>query len=141
MQITKEYARKIFQGLPAALAKIDRIEGDQIYFELQSPAAWKTQKQNNLFHSLLQCFWTSGCASFGDYDSLRLYYKRVAGLVKKKDSMLVEGSWSEAKKEQARVAIDMLMRDMDMAGVIGSSQGKKYEEILKGIKQFYQEFY
>lgn len=35
----------------------------------------------------------------------------------------------------------MLMRDMDMAGVIGSGQGKKYEEILKGIKQFYQEFY
>lgn len=141
MQITKEYARRIFQGLPAALAKIDRIEGDQIYFELQSPAAWKTQKQNNLFHSLLQCFWASGCASFGDYDGLRLYYKRVAGLVKKKDGMLVEGSWSEAKKEQARIAIDMLMRDMDMAGVIGSSQGKKYEEILKGIKQFYQEFY
>lgn len=73
MQITKDYARRIFQGLPAALAKIERIEGDQVYFELQSPTAWKTAKQNNLFHSLLQCFWSSGCASFGDYDSLRLY--------------------------------------------------------------------
>lgn len=140
MQISKDYARKIFAALPAALAKIDRIEGNEVYFDLQSPAVWKTQKQNNLFHALLQCFWTSGCASFGDYDGLRLYYKRVAGLVKKRDGMLVEGSWSEAKKEQARIAIDMLMRDMDMAGVIGSSQGKKYEEILKGIKQFYQEF-
>lgn len=53
---------------------------------------------------------------------MRLYYKRVAGLVNKKDGMLVESSWAEAKKEQARVAIDMLMRDMDMAGVIGSGQ-------------------
>ena len=34
----------------------------------------------------------------------------------------------------------MLMRDMDMSGVIGSAQGKKYEEILKGLKQWYQEF-
>lgn len=141
MQISKDYARKIFAALPAALQKIDRIEGNEVYFDLQSPAAWKTQRQNNLFHSLLQCFWASGCASFGDYDSLRLYYKRVAGLVKKRDNMLVEGSWSEAKKEQAKTAIDMLMRDMDMAGVIGSAQGKKYEEILKGLKQWYQEFY
>ena len=71
---------------------------------------------------------------------MRLYYKRVAGLVKKQGNMLVESSWSEASKEQAKTAIDMIIRDMDLSGVIGSSQGAKYEQILKGIKQIYEEF-
>ena len=42
-------------------------------------------------------------------------------------------SWSKATKEQAQIAIDRLLNDMDASGVIGSKMGKQYETILKGI--------
>ena len=41
--------------------------------------------------------------------------------------------------EQAKYVIDMVLRDMDLSGVIGSEQGKKYEAILRGINQWYDE--
>lgn len=137
MKLSKEQAREVFKDYPSVLARIEKIQGD-IYFDLQSKTVYKSNKQNNLFHSLLQCFWESGCSSFGDYDELRNYYKRVAGLVKKQGSVVVESSWSDAKKEQARTAIDMCIRDMDFSGVMGSSQCSKYTEILKGIKLYYE---
>ena len=137
MQLSKDEAKRIFAPLPEALKRIDRIKGDIVYFDLLSAQSYKTTKQNNLFHSLLQCFWESGCSSFGDYDALRLYYKRVAGLVKKRDGIVAEGSWADATKEQAKTAIDMCIRDMDASGVIGSNQATKYEAILKGIKQWF----
>ena len=138
MQLTKDEAKRIFAPLPAALKRINAIKGDIVYFDLLSAQSYKTTKQNNLFHSLLQCFWLSGCSSFGDYDALRLYYKRVAGLVKRKDSVVLESSWADATKEQAKTAIDMCLRDMDASGVISSNQAQKYEAILKGIKQWYE---
>jgi hypothetical protein len=137
MQLSKDEAKRIFAPLPEALKRIDKISGDIVYFDLLSAQSYKTAKQNNLFHSLLQCFWLSGCSSFGDYDALRLYYKRVAGLVKRKDSVILESSWADATKEQAKTAIDMCIRDMDASGVIGSNQATKYEAILKGIKQWF----
>lgn len=138
MQLTKDEAKRIFAPLPEALRRIDKISGDIVYFDLLSAQSYKTTKQNNLFHSLLQCFWLSGCSSFSDYDALRLYYKRVAGLVKRKDSVISEASWADASKEQAKTAIDMCLRDMDASGVVGSNQAQKYEAILKGIKQWYE---
>lgn len=138
MQLTKDEAKRIFAPLPEALKCIDKITGDIVYFDLLSAQSYKTQKQNNLFHSLLSCFWESGCSSFGNYDDLRLYYKRIAGLVKKLNNMVVESSWADATKEQAKTAIDMCKRDMDYSGVMGSSQAAKYEQILKGIKQWYE---
>ena len=32
----------------------------------------------------------------------------------------------------------MCLRDMDLSGVLASSQGHKYEEILKGINEFWE---
>ena len=138
MQLTKDEAKRIFAPLPAAIKRIDAIKGNFVFFDLLGEQVYKTQKQNNLFHSLLLCFWESGCSSFGDYDALRNYYKRIAGLVKKRDGIVIESSWSDATKEQANTAIDMCIRDMDAAGVIGSSQAHKYELILKGINQWYE---
>ena len=138
MQLSKDEAKRIFAPLPEALRRIDKISGDIVYFDLLSAQSYKTTKQNNLFHSLLQCFWLSGCSSFGDYDALRLYYKRVAGLVKRKDSVILESSWADATKEQAKTAIDMCLRDMDASGGIGRNQAQKYEAILIGIKQWYE---
>lgn len=138
MRLTKEKARELFKDYPQALMKIDKIKGD-VYFDLMNQTVFKTNKQNNLFHSLLSCFWESGCSSFGDYDDLRNYYKRVAGLVKKKGSVVLESSWADATKEQAKTTIDMCLRDMDFADVLGSNQANKYIAIKKGINLFYDD--
>lgn len=50
-----------------------------------------------------------------------------------KGRVLKEHSWSEAKKQRATEAIDNILRDMDMSGVMGSKMGKKYQEILEGM--------
>lgn len=48
-----------------------------------------------------------------------------------------ERSWAEATKAGARDAINALLKEMDEANVIASSEGKKYEEILRGINELY----
>ena len=139
MKISKKKAIELLGCLPKCLDRINKIKDEYVYLDIMPKEQYKTRKQNNLFHALLSCFWESGCSSFGDYDELRLYYKRVCGLVKKNNGIVIEASWSDAKKEQAQTAIDMILRDMDFAQVIGSSQGRKYESILRGIGEFMEE--
>jgi hypothetical protein len=50
-----------------------------------------------------------------------------------KGKVVKERSWSEATKEKASEAIDMILHDMDESGVITSNEGKHYEEILEGM--------
>lgn len=50
-----------------------------------------------------------------------------------KGKVVKERSWSIATKKQATQAIDMILHDMDAAGVISSGEGKHYEEILEGM--------
>lgn len=50
-----------------------------------------------------------------------------------KGKVIKERSWSIATKKQATEAIDMILHDMDMAGVSGSIEGKHYDEILEGM--------
>lgn len=139
MRISKEKALEIFKDYSETVERINKIKDYFVFLDIMGKEQYKSNKQNRLFHALLSCFWVSGCSSFGNYDDLRLYYKRVAGLVKRSGDVIKEGSWSDATKEQARIAIDMILRDMDFAGVIGSNQGKKYESILRGINEFYEE--
>ena len=105
--------------------------GKKFHLEILSETEYKTKKQNNLFHGLLECFWDSGCSSFTDYDELRCYYKRVAGLMKKKGDFIIESSWSDVKKEQAKRTIDNLIRDMQFSGV----NTKKFDDILSTIEK------
>lgn len=42
---------------------------------------FKTQRQNALFHSLLDELWKCGVSSFQSYDELRDHYKTIAGLI------------------------------------------------------------
>lgn len=49
----------------------------------------------------------------------------------------LEKSWADATKKQAQTAIDAIINDMNLNGVIESNMGKKYEEILKGIGNWY----
>lgn len=133
LELSKTYLKDLFKAHPEALRKLDKLKADYICVDFISKQTLKSREQNNLFHSLLQCFWESGCSSFNDYDELRTYYKRVAGLVKPAGKYLKEQSWADATKQNAKTAIDMCIRDMDLSGVLGSSQGQKYSEILKGI--------
>lgn len=133
LELSKTYLKDLFKAHPEALRKLDKLKADYICVDFISKQTLKSREQNNLFHSLLQCFWESGCSSFNDYDELRTYYKRVAGLVKPAGKYLKEQSWADATKQNAKTAIDMCIRDMDLSGVLGSSQGQKYTEILKGI--------
>lgn len=133
LELSKTYLKDLFKAHPEALRKLDKLKSDYICVDFISKQTLKSREQNNLFHSLIQCFWESGCSSFNDYDELRTYYKRVAGLVKPVGKYLKEQSWADATKQNAKTAIDMCIRDMDLSGVLGSSQGQKYTEILKGI--------
>lgn len=135
MKFSKEWLLERFKDVPPVLERLNKINDDTVCLEFMSRTAWKTQRQNRLFHALLTLFWESGCSSYLSYDDMRLCYKRMIGLVKRKEGMIVESSWSEATKEQAQHAIDNILRDMDMSGVIASSQGKRYENILKTINQ------
>lgn len=145
---------------------------DTMFIDICTPEQEKTARQNRTFHSLVDCFWKSGCSSFLSKSELRWHYKRLIGLIEVayfnpqiteetksmvwqalkvlpladgqralivdllKGKVMKEHSWSEAKKERATEAIDALLDDMDDAGVIASSQGKKYEEILGGLGEF-----
>lgn len=140
-----------------------------VYIDILTQKQYKSRKQNNTFHALLDCFWDSGCSSFLSKSQMRFYYKKSIGLVDVvydnsnlehetkqmlwkaakllplsntqllevidllKGKVVKERSWSEATKEKATEAIDMILHDMDESGVISSKEGKHYEEILEGM--------
>ena len=56
------------------------IDTDFGYVEILDEKQYKSKKQNNLFHSLLMCFWESKLSSFDSYKELRNHYKRIAHL-------------------------------------------------------------
>jgi hypothetical protein len=72
------------EDLDTALTVIKALGGYAIdkpfmlTFEKKEKA--KTERQNRLFHSLLDAFWYSGCSSFEDPDQLKNYYKKVGGM-------------------------------------------------------------
>ncbi len=171
-KVNREQAAELFKHNPKMLESLSKAIGDDFYLTLNDIDVFKSNEQNALFHSLLDCFWGSGCSSFASPFDMKLYYKDIAGLVEYKyqskldeytktlvhrcfklvklQDLLSEEqwknvclslkgevvyihSWSKATKEQAQIAIDRLLNDMDASGVIGSKMGKKYEKILKGI--------
>lgn len=56
------------------------ISTDFGWIEVLDDKQYKSKKQNNLFHSLLMCFWESKLSSFDSYEDLRNHYKRIAHL-------------------------------------------------------------
>lgn len=149
------------------------IDEDYAYVEIVDEKKYKTNQQTKAFHSLLMCFWKSGCSSFKTYETMRNYYKEVAHLLeykftndlepytkeclwkavkilpisdseKNKVIQLLKGkvliwhSWSECSKDMASVTLNQLIEDMFAAQVPSSSQGKKFEEILNGMRNWYE---
>ena len=166
--ITKYNIDQRFEELKSEI--LARLEDEkELYIDILDKKQYKSRKQNNTFHSLLDCFWNSGCSSFMSKDDMRFFYKRSVGLIDMlfdnsniseetkemlwkaikllplettqrievinllRGKIVKERSWSIATKKQATQAIDMILHDMNESGVITSSQGKKYEEILGGM--------
>ena len=148
-------------------------ESEFSYLEIVDEKRYKTNQQTKLFHSLLMCFWKSGCSSFNSYEDMRNHYKEQAGLLEYvfrndlkeetrqmlwkavkllplerdeldkviqllKGKVLIWHSWSECSKDMASVALNQLINDMFSAGVDSSSKRAKFEEIMKGIKDWYE---
>ena len=149
------------------------IEDEYGYIDIVDEKRYKTNQQTKLFHSLLMCFWKSGCSSFNSYEDMRNHYKEQAGLLEYvfrndlkeetrqmlwkavkllplerdeldkvvqllKGKVLIWHSWSECSKDMASVALNQLINDMFSAGVDSSSKRAKFEEIMKGIKDWYE---
>jgi hypothetical protein len=129
----------------------------EIHIKIMNEEENKTERQNGFFHSLLQSFFGSGYSSFRNYDSARLHYKNIAGLIKYKQSpinigeedrnklagafniltlkddtkrylirilrgeIIQEQSWSMVSKEDAKRAIDQLVRDCVESGAYGGN--------------------
>lgn len=79
--------------------KIKELTGVEIkeafgYIEVLTETQYKSREQNNLFHSLLKCFWESKLSSFDSYSELRNHYKRMAHLC--------EVQWENTLPEQIK---------------------------------------
>lgn len=70
------------------------IKGDYGYLEVLTETQYKSREQNNLFHSLLKCFWESKLSSFDSYEELRNHCKRIAHLC--------EVQWENTLPEQVK---------------------------------------
>ena len=70
------------------------IKEDFAFVEVLTETQYKSREQNNLFHSLLKCFWESKLSSFDSYEDLRNHYKRIAHLC--------EVQWENTLPEQVK---------------------------------------
>lgn len=103
---------------------IKRLTGVEIkedfgFIEILTETQYKSKQQNNLFHSLLMCFWESKLSSFDSYEELRNHYKRIAHLCDVKWENTLDDStkkmlWKAVQqlpiKEQQRAEIVELLK-------------------------------
>lgn len=150
----------IFAPLPdteEARKRADKMNGKKCFVTYET-ADSKSLAQNKAFHSLLGCFWRSGCSSFGSYNEMKDYYKLAVGHIAwtryvfmtpdgleyvtdhndvpqgvKSYSDPYPASWANITVEKATQAINQLINDMLEAGVSGSDQSKKFDEIMDGL--------
>lgn len=139
--------------------KAEKLNGVKCAVTIESLNS-KSARQNKAFHSLLGCFWRSGCSSFNSYPEMKDHYKlavdhiawtryvymageglkyvtSIKDLPKgvKSYSIHIPASWSTISTDKAMQAITQLINDMHEAGVPSSSQAYKFEEIVQGMSQ------
>jgi len=138
--------------------KLEELEGINCVITVEK-ATYKTLSQNSAFHALISCFWRSGCSSFSSKEQMRSHYIIEADHISfikyiwfddegnafettdesnippnyNYAEILFPASWSNISKEKAMQVMTSLMRDMDESGVLASSEGMKYAEILDGM--------
>lgn len=128
---------------PELRKKIDSYKRDDtiLVCDIMTLQAYKSRKQNSLFHQLLDEFWKDGSSSFDDPDELRKHYKKMADLITVETTTAggftvikeTVNTWSKVPKEKASIAIDCLINDMFRAGV----NSKRFEDIMRGIGMWF----
>jgi hypothetical protein len=128
----------------------------------QDMEKYKSNRQNRLFHALLNIFFKSGCFShnIGTVDELKDYYKYHVGMIdyyhyfngktivraktekeipthihRQNACRIVLKSWAKASKKEAKNAIELLIAEMLQSGVGSTSYGKKFDEILTELEK------
>ena len=101
-------------------------EHREVYIELLTSTQYKSRKQNNTFHSLLDCFWNSGCSSFLSKDEMRFNYKRAVGLI---DMLFDNSNISQETKDMVWKALKILpLETTQRLEVINLLRGKVVKE-------------
>lgn len=109
----KRYTREEIKELTG-----EDIDSEYGYLDVLSETQNKSKQQNKLFHSLLDCFWDSGCSSFESKQDMRWHYKNIATLISVDyistlDEWTKECLWKSIKilplsSEQRNSVIDLL---------------------------------
>ena len=101
-------------------------EHREVYIELLTSTQYKSRKQNSTFHSLLDCFWDSGCSSFQSPTDMRFNYKKEVGLV---EMFFVNTTLTERTKYMVWEAIKILpLETTQRLEVINLLKGKVERE-------------
>ena len=61
--------------------KLSENNGKPVILEAMTEKEAKSSGQNRAFHALLNCYYTSGVHSFDSIEEMRVYYKKIGGLV------------------------------------------------------------
>ena len=110
-----------------------------------------TDRQNKAFHSLLQCYWTSGFHSYNarSYEHFRALIKLYLGAGTEKFYNLVNEdgtpcpkgrpdyrlkSWTDYTKKERQLTIDNLISEMVQVG-INEKNNRRFGEIIKGMEE------
>jgi len=110
-----------------------------------------TERQNNTFHALIQCYWTSGFHSYEarNYAHFRALIKLYLGagmekfwnLVNEDGTPCPKGrpdhrlkSWSEYTKAERQLTIDNVISEMELVGIT-SKNTPRFGEILQGMEE------
>jgi len=110
---------------PLLRKKIKEYKSDDLVCDIMVYSTWLSNQQNKTFHTLLSCYWSSGCCSDEDYEALRSRFKKLVGLITVSETTAgnykviqeKEVSWSKVKKEDATIAIKSLIDEMFESGV------------------------
>lgn len=104
IRVVKQYITEKLSELKNSLEELFNTE-DELYIDVLTKQQYKTRKQNNTFHALLDCFWKSGCSSFATKQDMKFYYKRQIGLI---EVMYNNSNLTEETKQMVWKAIKIL---------------------------------
>lgn len=104
IRITKDnIAEKLLEVQEELVSLLE--EQDVVYLDFLSESQSKSAKQNRTFHSLLDCFWNSGCSSFASKRDMKFHYKELIGLI---EVAYCNNKLTEETKEMVWKAIKIL---------------------------------
>lgn len=102
-----------------------------VYIDLLTEKQYKSRKQNNTFHSLLDCFWKSGCSSFVSENAMRFYYKRSVGLI---ETVFDNSNLEQDTKNMIWKAVQLLpISNTQLMEVVNLLKGKVVKEMSWSI--------